>query len=113
MNARIQTYEEFWPYYVSQHMDATCRILHFVGTSLVLACFTSGLLISPLFFAAMPVAGYGFAWVGHFIFEKNRPATFTYPQWSFKSDFVMLKLFYTGKLKAELAKYNITWPASA
>jgi hypothetical protein len=99
---RYGTYEEFWPFYVSQHRDRNCRRLHFVGTSLVLACAMTGVLRSAWFFAAMPAVGYGFAWLGHLVFEKNRPATFTYPAWSLRADFRMYRLMWLGKMDAEL-----------
>ena len=93
------TFREFYPYYLSEHLNPTCRKLHFAGTTLVLllviaACITQrwGLLW------LLPVAGYGFAWVGHFGFEKNRPATFEYPAWSFAGDWVMYWQLLTGKL---------------
>ena len=84
MEKKFTSYEEFWPYYVAQHRNPTNRALHFVGTSLVIACLVAGFLVSPLWFVAMPFAGYGFAWAGHFLFERNRPATFTYPLWSLR-----------------------------
>ena len=101
MQRRLASYEEFWPFYVSQHRDPTCRRLHFVGTTLVLASFVAGALVSPLFFLAAPLAGYGFAWLGHFAFEKNEPATFTYPLWSLRADFRMYRLMLLGRMKRE------------
>lgn len=106
--AHIQTYEDFWPYYVSEHRDPTCRKLHFVGTSLVMAMATN-----PLLWPALPVAGYGFAWVGHFFFEKNRPATFDYPLWSLRADFRMWKKIATGHMDAELARAEALYPKGA
>ncbi|MCB9733476.1 MAG: DUF962 domain-containing protein [Deltaproteobacteria bacterium] len=102
---RFTSYEEFWPYYVSEHQDATCRRLHFVGTSLVMAMATN-----PLLWPALPVAGYGFAWVGHFVFEKNRPATFTYPLWSLRADFRMWRKIATGQMPAELERARAMFP---
>jgi hypothetical protein len=99
--ARYASYEEFWPFYVSQHRDPTCRRLHFVGTTLVLASFVAGVLVSPWFFLAAPFAGYGFAWLGHFAFEKNKPATFTYPLWSLRGDFRMYRLMLLGRMARE------------
>ena len=104
MKPRLASYEEFWPFYVSQHRDPTCRRLHFVGTTLVLASFVAGVLVSPLFFLAAPLAGYGFAWVGHFAFEKNRPATFTYPLWSLRGDFRMYRLMWLGRMEPEVER---------
>jgi hypothetical protein len=89
---RFRSFAEFYPYYLAEHADRTCRRLHFVGTGLVLTLLAFavvggnwGLLV------AVPLAGYGFAWVGHFYFEKNRPATFTYPLYSLIGDFAMFR----------------------
>ena len=92
MPARFQTYEEFWPFYVSQHLHPTCRALHFVGTTLVWIALVLAVLASPWWILAALLAGYGFAWIGHFYFEKNKPATFTYPLWSLRGDFRMYRL---------------------
>lgn len=102
-HARIQSFEEFWPFYVSQHLNPISRKLHFVGTSLALGC----LAVAPLRPSALllaPVVGYGFAWLGHAVFEKNRPATFTYPLWSLRGDFRMWRMMLTGKMEPELAR---------
>lgn len=96
---RFNSFAEFYPYYLSEHADRTCRRLHFVGTTLVLALIATALLGSnPWLWLTVPVAGYGFAWVGHFFFEKNRPATFQYPFYSLWGDFVMYKDMLTGKI---------------
>lgn len=100
---QFQSFEEFWPYYVSQHMDPTCRTLHFVGTSLALGCVA----LAPLYpgaLLAVPVFGYGLSWLGHGVFEKNRPATFTHPLWSLRGDLRMWKLTILRKMEAELAR---------
>jgi len=92
-----QSFEEFWPYYVSQHRDPRCRWMHFAGTSLAMGC----LAVSPVVPAAAlaaPVFGYGFAWIGHFVFEKNRPASFRRPLWSFMGDWRMYFDIWTGKV---------------
>src|SRR5262245_4616909 len=102
MDRRLASFEEFWPFYVAQHLNPVNRALHFVGTTLVLACAVAGVLVSPLYFAAMPFAGYGFAWVGHFAFEKNKPATFTYPLWSLRGDFSMYRLMWLGRMDREV-----------
>lgn len=105
MSRRSSTYEEFWPYYVSQHLNPTCRALHFVGTALVIACIVAAvLLLSRRFLLAALVAGYGFAWVGHFFFEKNKPATFTHPLWSLRGDFRMFRLTLLGRMRPEIAR---------
>ena len=86
MAERIATFEDFWPFYVREHSKRLNRRLHFIGTSL------------------MPLFGYGFAWVGHFFVQKNRPATFQYPLWSLGADFVMYGKMWTGAMDDELRK---------
>jgi hypothetical protein len=110
---RYKTYEEFWPFYVSQHMNATCRALHFVGTTFVWIFLALGALVSPWWLLMAPVAGYGFAWVGHFFFEKNRPATFTYPLWSLRGDFRMYRLTLLGRMKPEIERAAGLFSAAA
>ena len=97
--SRYQSFREFYPFYLSEHRNATCRKLHFAGTSLVIGIVVLAIATAnPWWLLAMPLAGYGFAWVGHFVFEKNRPATFTYPAWSFMGDWVMYWQLLTGKI---------------
>lgn len=87
---RFTSYKEFYPFYLSQHANTTCRRLHYVGTTLVLAILAYAIYSTTWWLiATLPVCGYFFAWVGHFGFEKNRPATFTYPVWSLMGDFQM------------------------
>lgn len=99
MVPKLSSYEEFWPYYVSEHRLATTRTLHFVGTSLVLACLAAGVLASAWWLLAAPFAGYGFAWVGHFFFEHNRPATFSHPWYSLAADFVLFRDMLVGRVR--------------
>jgi hypothetical protein len=110
MVPRLTSYEEFWPYYVSEHRLPLTRALHFAGTSLVLASAAAGVLVSPWWFLAAPFAGYGFAWVGHFFCEKNRPATFTYPLWSLRGDFRMFWLTLLGRMSGELERARRLYP---
>lgn len=110
MQDRLKTYEEFWPFYVSQHKDAANRALHFVGTTLVCVSLLAGLVIAPRWFAAAPLAGYGFAWIGHFFFERNRPATFSYPLWSLRGDFRMYRLMLLGRMAPEIARAEKLYP---
>ena len=80
MAARYASFREFYPFYLSEHANRACRRLHFVGTSLVLGCVVAAIATRNAWWLALaPVAGYGFAWIGHFFFEHNRPATFTLP----------------------------------
>ena len=113
MKDRLQSYEEFWPFYVSQHLHRVNRALHFAGTTLVLVALAAGVWIAPAWFAAAPLAGYGFAWVGHFFFEKNRPATFTYPLWSLRGDFRMYRLMLIGRMAPEIARAERLFPVAA
>lgn len=97
---RYSSFAEFYPYYLQEHSNATCRRLHYVGSLLVLSILAYALLTQQwLWLLAMPLAGYGFAWVGHFVFEKNRPATFQYPLYSLLGDWVMLKDAFTGRIR--------------
>jgi hypothetical protein len=77
--------------------------LHFIGTALVIACLIAGIILGNWWLiAVIPVCGYGFAWVGHFFIEKNKPATFTYPLYSLGSDFVMFWHIITGQLPKKM-----------
>ncbi|MBI3715230.1 MAG: DUF962 domain-containing protein [Betaproteobacteria bacterium] len=99
MSAPYRTFREFYPFYLSEHTHPTCRTLHFVGSILVLLILATGLLTgNAWWFAGIPLAGYGFAWLGHFAFEKNRPASFTQPFYSFAGDWVMFYELLTGKI---------------
>jgi hypothetical protein len=99
MEKEYTTFKHFYPFYLSQHSNPISRKLHYFGTSLVIALLAAvvisgqwqGLLL-------LPVLGYLFAWIGHFFFEKNRPATFTYPLYSLRADFLMLFEALTGRL---------------
>ncbi len=113
MAERYRSYEEFWPFYVAQHLHRVNRTLHFVGTTLVLASVALAVFRHPLFLAAAPFAGYGFAWVGHFFFERNRPATFTYPIWSLRGDFRMYRFLLLGRMRPELEHARRLFPSGA
>jgi hypothetical protein len=90
--ADFQSFAEFYPYYLQEHGNPTCRRLHFFGTLFVLTIVAAVIAgASSWWLLALPVVGYGFAWVGHYVFEKNRPATFKYPFYSLAGDFVMFK----------------------
>ena len=100
MEKKYTSLKEFYPYYLSEHQHPTSRILHFVGTGLVFLVLI-GSLVFGLYYALLgiPLIGYGFAWVGHFFFEKNKPATFTYPFYSLASDFILFFDLIRGKQK--------------
>lgn len=96
----FQSFRDFYPFYLEEHRNPTCRRLHFVGTALVIALAATALISGNyLWFSAVPFAGYGFAWVGHFFFEHNRPATFRNPFYSLWGDFVMFKDMLLGRVK--------------
>jgi hypothetical protein len=98
--ATYRSFAEFYPFYLSQHADPACRRLHFVGTSLGLAAFLHAFSTLNFWWLLAGIAtGYLFAWIGHFFFEKNRPATFTYPLYSFMGDWVMWRDMLTGRIK--------------
>jgi hypothetical protein len=99
------SFDEFWPYYASQHLSPVNRWLHFAGTTAAMACVAASPLLPPLL-AAAPVAGYGLAWIGHFLVEKNKPATFGNPLWSLRGDFKMWSLMLRRKMNAEVETYR-------
>ena len=100
MSQAFASFREFYPYYLGEHANVACRRLHFVGSCMVLgfvaAVFATG---NPWWLLAAVFSGYGCAWVGHFFFEKNKPATFKYPFYSFAGDWVMFKDMLTGKIR--------------
>lgn len=95
----FDSFSAFYPFYLQEHTNQTCRRLHFIGSSLVLWMLVY-ILISQQWslLIALPLLGYGFAWVGHFFFEKNRPATFKHPLYSFIGDWVMFKDILVGNI---------------
>lgn len=100
MEKKYSSLKEFYPYYLTEHQNPTSRVLHFIGTGLVLVVLGVSLVMAKyIWLAAIPVIGYGFAWVGHFFFEKNKPATFTYPFYSLASDFLLFFDLLRGKEK--------------
>jgi hypothetical protein len=102
---RIETYEEFWPFYVREHSDPTNRALHFAGTTGTLL-FAAAALVrrKPMHLLHAVIAGYGGAWIGHFFFQKNTPATFKYPLWSLVSDFRMYGKIALGTMDQEVVR---------
>lgn len=108
MNVRIGSFGAFWPFYVSQHRKAGTQALHFVGTTFALLWFAGAIgLGRGLFVLYGLLCGYGFAWIGHYFIEKNRPATFTYPVWSFLGDFKMYGLMWQGRMTAEVDRLHV------
>lgn len=100
MEAQYRNFDDFYPFYLSEHSDQTCRRLHVIGSSLVLLTLVYVIATGELWALLLaPLFGYGFAWVGHFFFEHNRPATFKFPFYSFIGDWVMYKDIITGRIK--------------
>ena len=96
---RFASFREFYPFYLNEHRGRNCRRLHFLGSSLALACLAMLLSTgSAWWLLAGLLCGYGCAWVGHFVFEKNRPATFKHPLYSFAGDWVMYAQIWRGKI---------------
>ena len=97
--ARFRRFADFYPYYLGEHSHPLNRRLHVCGTLLAVGLAVAALATGR--FALLwlvPLAGYGFAWVGHFRVERNRPATFTYPFYSLAGDFVMAWQVLTRRL---------------
>jgi hypothetical protein len=109
---RYQSFEEFWPYYVGEHQDPLCRALHYVGTSLAIGTIaTAALTANPSWLLLTPVVGYGPAWIGHYLIEQNRPATFKYPLWSLRGDLRMLRYALQGRMAAEVERLHPSTPS--
>nr|MBV6629444.1 DUF962 domain-containing protein [Oceanococcus sp. HetDA_MAG_MS8] len=99
MAQQFASFADFYPYYLAEHSNRTCRRLHFVGSTIGLAMMVFALISGQLWLILLAlVQGYAWAWVGHFFFEHNKPATFKYPWMSFKGDWVMWKDILTGKI---------------
>jgi len=95
----FQNFQEFYPFYLGEHADRTSRRLHVIGTSFALMQLLAAIVtVRPWLLLTGLVTGYAFAWVGHFFFEKNRPATFKYPLYSLRGDFVMTRDVLTGRI---------------
>lgn len=109
ISLRKETYAEFWPHYLREHAKPETRGIHYFGTALVIAIAGFALATQRwAWFAAIPVAGYFFAWFSHAFVEHNRPATFTHPLWSLISDFRMFFLWISGRLGPELDKAGLS-----
>lgn len=101
----FRSFAEFWPYYLNEHRRPLTRSLHYFGTTLGVLLLAGFLVTGDWrLLLAAPVAGYAFAWFAHAYVERNRPATFTHPLWSFRGDFHMLFCWATGRLGAELRR---------
>ena len=99
-DARIQSFAEFWPYYIGEHRSPVGRGLHYLGTTLaVLTAITAAVTGTGWLVPVALVLGYGPAWVAHFFVEHNRPATFKHPFYSFLGDWVMFTDILAGRIR--------------
>jgi hypothetical protein len=101
----IQSFDDFWPYYVRAHSRAQTRVLHAIGSVAAVVMLGISFAISLWFLIAVPVIGYAFAWYAHFFVEGNKPATFGHPFYSLAADYRMLFLMMAGRMNEEVAKY--------
>jgi len=98
MSERFTSFREFYPFYLGEHRNRSCRRLHFVGTSFAIGFIVLAAKGNPGWLLAALLSGYAFAWIGHFFFEKNRPATFKHPFYSFAGDWVMYRDILIGRI---------------
>lgn len=102
---KFNSFSEFWPHYVAEHSQPATRLLHLIGTTVAIVCvvyfFATG---RWWLFPLGLIPGYGAAWVGHFFIEKNRPATFQHPVWSFMGDYKMIAMMVSGRMNAEVER---------
>jgi hypothetical protein len=97
---QFRSFREFYPFYLTEHSNSTSRRLHFVGTSIALALLIASVVTQHWWLAGIALLqGYAFAWVGHFFFEHNKPATFKYPGFSLMGDWRLWWDILTGKQK--------------
>jgi len=99
MEQRFESFKAFYPFYLGEHRNRTCRRFHVAGSLLVLIVLAAVLITGHWWgLILLPIIGYGFAWIGHFFFEKNRPATFKYPVYSLMGDWVMFADVLRGRV---------------
>jgi len=106
----FKSIKEFYPYYLTQHCEFKCRSLHFIGTGLVIAVFIAMLVTQTWWLVLMPLVGYGFAWFGHFMFEKNKPAAFSNPFYSLACDFIMFWHIITRQIGGKIKEAERSYP---
>jgi len=100
VQTRFANFADFYPHYLGEHRNLNCRRLHFIGTAVVITIVAAALGTGNLWLLMFtPLAGYGFAWVGHFVFEHNRPATFAHPWYSLAADFVLFRDILAGRIR--------------
>ena len=106
-NCQFNSFSDFWPYYLGEHSKPATRVLHCLGTLAALSFAFALIAIGKWWlFPLGLVAGYGFAWAGHFFIEKNKPATFKYPLWSFRGDWKMLAFMIAGRMEKEIQRLD-------
>ncbi len=111
IEVKIKTYGEFWDFYVQEHSKPMTRILHFAGTSLGLILLVFFVMRGMwLYIPLCLIVGYAFAWFAHFMVEKNKPASFKYPFWSFISDYKMMFYMMTGRMGCEVERVSADPP---
>jgi hypothetical protein len=104
----IATYAEFWPFYLREHAQRATRVIHIGGTCAAVAFVVAAVVLRNWWLLASALlAGYGPAWIAHFLVEKNHPATFRYPLWSLVSDFRMTATWLAGGLARELERAGV------
>jgi len=99
----IDSFSDFWPYYVRAHSRERTRLLHAIGSVLAVVMLGVAFAVNLWLLLAVPVVGYAFAWYAHFFVEGNRPATFGHPFYSLIADYRMLFLMMAGKMDDEVA----------
>ena len=96
----FRSFGDFYPFYLGEHANRTCRRLHFMGTSIAAVLIVTALATQRWWLIAVAlVQGYAFAWAGHFFFEHNRPATFKYPWFSLMGDWRLWWDILSGKIR--------------
>ena len=97
--SRVDSFAQFYPYYLAEHSNRLCRRLHFIGSTLViLALLAAAFTGRGRLLWLLPLFGYGCAWIGHYVYEKNRPATFRHPLYSLMGDWVMYVQMLRGRV---------------
>jgi hypothetical protein len=104
-NQRYQSFSEFWPFYVTEHSKPATRVLHLIGTTIAVSWIIYFVASGKWWlFPLGLIPGYGFAWIAHFLIEKNKPATFEYPLWSFLGDYKMIAMMLSGRMGNEVER---------
>jgi len=106
----FKTKDEFFDFYLLEHSDPTCRVLHYIATMTMAAGLIAAIVTGKWLLILTGIStAYVFAWIGHFFFEHNKPASFSYPWASFKSDARMFGIFLSGKIdeRMEQARINL------